>query len=177
VRTEPLGRKGRVVTGPLDSEFAQVRRPLEMMVGVLNDEACADALAALARIERHAQEMERALRDYDRLDDAVRDTLDCLYGHTIAKTMADQIAASKRELEAAIQNYGSQKHAGEGTPAWERVRDQQLVTALEALAPFAERAEMRWMSVEDATIEIPARLVVEIARARAALSAGEGTPA
>jgi hypothetical protein len=42
---------------------------------------------------------------------------------------------------------------------------RKLTEAAERLAPWAKRAEMRWMSVEDATIEMPARLVAEIGRA------------
>ena len=30
--------------------------------------------------------------------------------------------------------------------------------------PFADAAEMRWMSMEDATIEVPARAVAELCR-------------
>lgn len=47
-------------------------------------------------------------------------------------------------------------------------------TLIETLAPYAERAEVRWMSVEDATIEMPARLVAEIGRVLPDLAASAG---
>jgi hypothetical protein len=44
-----------------------------------------------------------------------------------------------------------------------------MVEASERLKTHRESAEMRWMSVEDATIEVPARVVAECGRALAAL--------
>ena len=45
-----------------------------------------------------------------------------------------------------------------------RAQRDELVEALERFKPYADQAEMRWMSVEDATIEVPARAVAKATR-------------
>ena len=58
------------MTGPTVEQLAaQVRGPLEVMVGVLNDESCGDALAALSALQERVEAAERE-RDQAREMDA-----------------------------------------------------------------------------------------------------------
>lgn len=57
----------------------------------------------------------------------------------------------------------------------ERIRELEeqldaLGEAMQKFIPYAESAEVRWMSVEDATIEVPARAVAELTRLRLLVS-------
>lgn len=53
---------------------------------------------------------------------------------------------------------------------------ESLHEAVKALAPFSPAAEMRWMSMEDATIEVPARAVAEATRALRVSNPAKGRP-
>lgn len=60
------------------SLFADVRRPLEMMAAVLNDEACQDALEALSEIENAIRRAGGWLQFEGNVDAAVDELLDAL---------------------------------------------------------------------------------------------------